>query len=239
MLKASINDELASIDELVANAFKNWRNNYAKVSQQNLHDLCKAYDIPVYNSQIAYLERSNLDAKRGFYYGLEYMNKEFATKNNKFLKIKNKTLRDKLINAEPFLTFDNKVADRGDFALILLNKQDINKKYLSSNTVSINDEIAKRYTELVIKEFHRVRDELMLSRPEMVEAMLNTKSGKKVTENHVDRFKKIIMGDYVFTGKDLTDSIQEYGTIPCFGCIDEIKPSIALQKFCKEMGINN
>ena len=238
MLKTDIKDKLASIELKVGDAFRNWRINYAKLSQQNLHDFCKAYDIPVYNSQIAYLEKANLNAKRGMYFGLEYMNKEFGTKNNKFLKVKNKNLRDKLIKAKPFLTVDNRVADKFDFSAIFLGAE-INKIYLSSNTVSINDEMAKRYTELVIKEFHRVRNELMLSRPEMVEAMLNTKLGKKVTKNDVDRFKKIIMGDYVFTGKDLTNSIKQYNTIPCFECINEIQPSVALQNFCKEMGINN
>ena len=78
----------------------------------------------------------------------------------------------------------------------------------------------------------------MLTRQEMVENMLNTKTGKKVTKNHVDRFKKVIMGDYVFKGKDLTDSIKQYGSIPCFACLHEIKPSIALQDFCKEIGLN-
>ena len=237
MLKASINDELASIDELVANAFKNWRTNYAKLSQQNLHDLCKAYDIPVYNSQIAYLERSNLDAKRGFYYGLEYMNKEFATKNNKFLKIKNKTLRDKLINAEPFLTFDNKVADRGDFALILLNKQDINKKYLSSNTVSINDELALQYTKLIREEFHNVRREFMLTGKEVVEKLCATSMGKKVKKEDVDFLKDVITEEKNFNGKHLTYLIKQYKTLPCMTAVEEIYPSKNLKSFGKKIGL--
>ena len=71
----------------------------------------------------------------------------------------------------------------------------------------------------------------------MVETMLNTNMGKKITKADVDRFKKVIMGDYVFTGIDLTNAIKQYKTIPCFSCIDEIKPSPKLQRFCKEIGL--
>ena len=96
MLKNVIKDELETIEQVVANAFKKWRTNYAKLSQQNIHDFCKAKNIPVYNSQIAYLEKANLDAKRTMYFGLEYMNKELADKNNKFLYVENKTLEKNL-----------------------------------------------------------------------------------------------------------------------------------------------
>ena len=42
MLKNVIKDELETIEQVVANAFKKWRTNYAKLSQQNIHDFCKA-----------------------------------------------------------------------------------------------------------------------------------------------------------------------------------------------------
>ena len=64
MLKENLKEECKTIKQVVSDAFKKWRTNYANLSQQNIHDFCKAYDIPVYNSQIAYLERGNLDAGR-------------------------------------------------------------------------------------------------------------------------------------------------------------------------------
>ena len=57
MLKSQILKEIESTKNDFANSFKNWRINVAKLSQQNLHDFCKEKDIPVYNSQIAYLEK--------------------------------------------------------------------------------------------------------------------------------------------------------------------------------------
>ena len=236
MLKENLKEECKTIKQVVSDAFKKWRTNYANLSQQNIHDFCKAYDIPVYNSQIAYLERGNLDAKSMMYFGLEYMNTELATENNKFLKVQNKTLREKLIAAEPFLTHDDRVANRIDFSAIMLGEK-INKKYLTNNSISITDELGRRYTELVIEEFHRVRNELLLNRTEMVETMLNTNMGKKIAKADVDKFKKIITGDYVFTGIDLTNAIKQYKTIPCFSCINEIKPSAKLQMFCKQIGL--
>ena len=179
MLKNVIKDELETIEQVVANAFKKWRTNYAKLSQQNIHDFCKAKNIPVYNSQIAYLEKANLDAKRTMYFGLEYMNKELADKNNKFLYVENKTLREKLIAAEPFLTHDDRVANKFDFAAIMLGEK-INKKYMANKTIT--DELALQYTKLLREEFHNTRRELMVSGKELVEMLIKTQVGKKVKE---------------------------------------------------------
>ena len=237
MIKSLILKEIESTKNDFANSFKNWRINVAKLSQQNLHDFCKEKDIPVYNSQIAYLEKSNLDAKLGFYYGLEYLNKELADKNNKFTYVKNKSLRDKLKQAKPFLTYDNKIANRGDFALMMLGIQPINKKYLSSSTVSINDELALQYTKLIREEFHNVRREFMMTSKEVMEKICLTSMGKKVKKEDVNFLKDVITEEKDFTGKHLTYLIKEYKTLPCLTAVQEIKPSENLKSFCDKLGL--
>lgn len=234
MLKDIIKDELASIEKVVADAFKKWRTNYAKLSQQNIHDFCKAKNIPVYNSQIAYLEKANLDAKRTMYFGLEYMNKELADKKNKFLYVENKNLREKLIAAEPFLTHDDRVANKFDFAAIMLGEK-INKKYISNT--KITDELALQYTKLIREEFHNTRRELMITGKELVEMLMKTKTGKKTSQKDIDIFKDVITEEYVFTGKHLSYLMSEYDTLPCFSAIEEVKPSPKLEKFCKEISL--
>ena len=235
MLKDIIKDELETIEQVVADAFKKWRTNYAKLSQQNIHDFCKAKNIPVYNSQIAYLEKANLDAKRTMYFGLEHMNKELADKDNKFTYVENKNLREKLIAAEPFLTHDNRIAKKFDFAAIMLGEK-INKKYTTKST-TITDELALQYTKLLREEFHNTRRELMITGKELVEMLIKTKAGKKVKEKDVNVLKDVITEEYVFTGKHLTYLMAEYNTLPCFSSIDEIKPSPKLEKFYKDIGL--
>jgi hypothetical protein len=237
MSKSIISQEIKNSKIDFANIFKYWRMNIAKLSQQNLHDFCKDKDIPVYNSQIAYLEKTNLDPKLGFYYGLEYLNKEIADKNNKFTYVKNKSLRDKLKQAKPFLTHDNKVADRGDFALMMLNIQPINKKYISSNVISINDELALQYTKLIRVEFHNVRREFMMTGKEVVEKLCTTTIGKKVKKEDVDFLKDVITEEKSFDGKHLTYLIKEYGTLPCMAAVQEIQPSENLRSFGKKIGL--
>ena len=237
MLKSQILKEIESTKNDFANSFKNWRIKVAKLSQQNLHDFCKEKDIPVYNSQIAYLEKSNLDAKLGFYFGLEYLNKELADKNNKFTYVKNKSLRDKLKQAKPFLTHDNKIADRGDFALMMLGIQPINKKYLSSSTVSINNELALQYTKLIREEFHSVRREFMMTGKEVVEKLCLTSIGGKVEQEDVNTLKDVITEEKDFTGKHLTYLIKKYGTLPCMTAIEEIRPSKNLRSFGEKLGL--
>tara|TARA_R100000234_G_scaffold92151_1_gene60316 strand:- start:705 stop:1409 length:705 start_codon:yes stop_codon:yes gene_type:complete len=234
MLKNIIKDELETIEQVVADAFKYWRTNYAKLSQQNIHDFCKAKNIPVYNSQIAYLEKANLDAKRTMYFGLEHMNKELADKNNKFLYVENKNLREKLIAAEPFLTHDDRVANKFDFAAMMLGEK-INKKYMAKKTIT--DELALQYTKLLREEFHNTRRELMVSGKELVEILIKTKVGKKAKEKDVNVLKDVLTEEYDFTGKHLTYLMSEYGTLPCFSAIDEVKPNSKLEKFCKEIGL--
>lgn len=234
MLKDIIKDELETIEQVVANAFKKWRTNYAKLSQQNIHDFCKAKNIPVYNSQIAYLEKANLDAKRTMYFGLEHMNKELADKDNKFLYVENKNLREKLIAAEPFLTHDGRIANKFDFAAMMLGEK-INKKYITKTTMT--DELALQYTKLLREEFHNTRRELMVSGKELVEMLIKTEAGKKVKEKDVNALKDVLTEECDFTGKHLSYLMSEYGTLPCFSAIDEVKPNPKLEKFCKDIGL--
>ena len=217
MLKDIIKDELASIEKVVADAFKNWRTNYAKLSQQNIHDFCRAKNIPVYNSQIAYLEKANLDAKRTMYFGLEHMNKELADKKNKFLYVQNKNLREKLIAAEPFLTHDNRVADKFDFAAIMLGEK-INKKYISSE---LSADIAAAYYKVVTEVFNEIARQEMISPREAWQQFVKTKAMKNVPESDYQAFQDILRGARVPTVQEVLDSKNAYGYLPCYDAFKE------------------
>ena len=116
-----------------------------------------------------------------------------------------------------------------------VGKQEIPVQYKTTN---INDELAKRYTKLLIAEFHNTRRELMITGKEVMQKLIDTEIGQKTTMKDRQRLQDVITEEYVFTGKDLQHLIDEYGTLPCFAAIEEIKPNAKLKKMCNELGIN-
>ena len=45
----------------------------------------------------------------------------------------------------------------------------------------------------------------------------------------------LITEESVFTGKHLTYMMSEYGTLPCFSTMNEVKPNPKLESFCKQI----
>ena len=191
----------------------------------------------LHDSQIAYFEvgKKNYEPKSQFWLSLEEFN--LALANKKMPPTQDgfdKKTRDRLLNAEPFLTADGKPAEALDFYAMFIGKKPIPEQYKTTN---INDELAKRYTKLLREEFRDARRELMVSGKELVEMLKKTDTGKKVKEKDVNVLKDVLTEEYDFTGKHLHYLIDEYGTLPCFSAIEEVKPSPKLQKLCKEFGI--
>ena len=206
-------------------------------SQKNPQQWAKCKNLMLHDSQIAYFEvgKKNYEPKSQFWLSLEEFNlalanKEMPPTQDGF----DKKTRDRLLNAEPFLTADGKPAEALDFYAMFIGKKPIAEGY---KTTTINDELAKRYTKLLLEEFHNIRRELMITGKEVMEKLDNTEIGKKVKEKDRQKLIDVLTEAYVFTGKDLQYLIDEYGTLPCFAAIEEIKPSKKLEKICNEIGI--
>lgn len=206
-------------------------------SQKNPQQWAKCKNLMLHDSQIAYFEvgKKNYEPKSQFWLSLEEFNLALANKampptQEGF----DKKTRDRLLNAEPFLTADGKPAEALDFYAMFIGKKPIAEQYKTTN---INDELAKRYTKLLREEFRDARRELMVSGKELVEMLRKTESGKKVKEKDVNALKDVLTEEYDFKGNHLQYLIDEYGTLPCFSAIEEVKPSPKLQKLCKEFGI--
>lgn len=206
-------------------------------SQKNPQQWAKCKNLMLHDSQIAYFEvgKKNYEPKSQFWLSLEEFNlalanKEMPPTQDGF----DKKTRDRLLNAEPFLTADGKPAEALDFYAMFIGKKPIAEGY---KTTTINDELAKRYTKLLLEEFHNIRRALMITGKEIMEKLDNTEIGKKVKEKDRQKLIDVLTEAYVFTGKDLQYLIDEYGTLPCFAAIEEIKPSKKLEKICNEIGI--
>ena len=204
-------------------------------SQKNPQQWAKCKNLNLHDSQLAYLEQGKLEPKSQFWLALEAFNLALANDDMPPTQAGfDKKTRDRLLDAKPFLTAEGKVAEALDFIAIFIGKASVPNEYIST---TINDELAKRYTKLLREEFHNTRRELMITGKELVEKLLQTKTGKKTKQKDIDIFKDVITEEYEFKGKHLQYLIDEYGTLPCFSAIEEIQPSKKLQKICNEIGI--
>ena len=75
----------------------------------------------------------------------------------------------------------------------------------------------------------------MITGKELVEKLMQTKTGKKTKQKDIDIFKDVITEEYEFKGKHLHYLIDEYGTLPCFSAIEEIQPSKKFKKFAMKL----
>ena len=206
-------------------------------SQKNPQQWAKCKNIMLHDSQIAYFEigKRNYEPKLQFWDSLEKFNLAIANKDMPPTQEGfDKKIRDRLLDADPFLTVEGTPATHLDFYAMFIGKKPIPEQYI---TTSINDELAKRYTKLLIAEFHNTRRELMIKGNEVMQKLFDTKIGQKTSIKDRQRLKDVITEEYVFTGKDLQYLIDEYGTLPCFASIEEMQPNSKLQKMCNELGI--
>ena len=205
-------------------------------SQKNPQQWAKCKNLNLHDSQLAYLEQGKLEPKSQFWLALEAFN--LALANDDMPPTQSgfdKKTRDRLLDANPFLTAEGKVAEALDFIAIFIGKAPVPTEYI---TTTINDELAKRYTKLLREEFHNARRELMITGKELVEKLNGNKNRlKKQSKKILIFFKDVITEEYEFKGKHLQYLIDEYGTLPCFSAIEEIQPSKKLQKFCNKLGI--
>ena len=160
-------------------------------SQKNPQQWAKCKKLNLHDSQIAYLEQGKLEPKSQFWLALEAFN--LALANDDMPPTQSgfdKKTRDRLLDANPFLTAEGKVAEALDFIAIFIGKAPVPTEYI---TTTINDELAKRYTKLLREEFHNARRELMITGKELVEKLMETKTGKKQSKKILIFLKMLLL----------------------------------------------
>ena len=107
--KSSVPPHLLEARSLFGKAFSKWRKSQ-NLGMTNIHDWARdkrkqdGITTGPHNSQIAFLERGDgFDPKIGFWESLETFNLSIANKDEKFTYVQSKTVRERLLNATPFL----------------------------------------------------------------------------------------------------------------------------------------
>ena len=198
-------------------AFKRWRE-INNISQQNLHEFAKAEGINLFNSQIAYFESKRLDPKNEFWYSLEtaihaIANNEFPPTQGAF----NRTVLDRLKQAEPFFNIDGEPATAQDFQAMFGARQEINPLYTKQE--KLTKEFLTEYVEQLEKTFKLVARENLLSNKECWDALCKTPPMKEVKEKHIMiMMQDVLRGERVPTLDEARFVIPKYKGCPaCFG----------------------
>ena len=198
-----------------------WRNNFAFLSIQNIHDTNQARNAKgPHNSQVNLLEKGKLDPKKQFWYSLEEMNKEIANEK-KFLYIKNITLRERLINAKPFLTHDGRVANRGDFVLMFLGMQPIREEYLKVK-VKLTNEFLNTFANSLKENFEAIALDEVISTKDAWKKLKSSKAMHKTEDDVQSLILDILRGEGVPTLEQANYIINKYNACPCYLGLKEI-----------------
>ena len=165
------------------------------LSQQNLHVFFKILLVNIYNSQLSHMEQGKLILKPGTFVELEKGNIAMDDKKNipPTQKDFSKEVREKFLQATPYLNFDGTVCDATDFFRIFVGIDDLHKSYKSTG-LEITDEHAHRTTEYARNIFLGYCQENMLSRPEGWENLLPELEKVMKQKKQREHFKNILSG---------------------------------------------
>ena len=181
------------------------------LSQQNVHDWSKAACIPLHNSQVAYWERGGLNPKVDFWFAREAYNTDIADKH--FPSGLSRTVRDRLKAAEPFLTYDGRVATALDFQAMFGNRQPINSIYTKAE--EITDELLAEFSEALASTFRWVGAENMMNNKEIWKEIQKTNSIKRVEEKEILKLaQSVLIGDKVLSEEQVKFTLKKYKECP-------------------------
>ena len=156
-------------------SFRRWREQQ-NLSQQNIHVLCEAAGIKLYNSQFSHLEQGKLELKSSGFLALRDLNKIIASK--KFPPTVSKVgkftqeVKDKFKQAEPYLDIDDEpIVDGYVFFALFTGEADINPKYKMSG-VKITEEVCQNISTFGRTVFSGHATDEMMTKKEAWESFL-------------------------------------------------------------------
>ena len=172
------------------------------LSQQNLHVLCEAANIKLYNSQFSHLEQGKLELKSSGFLELRDLNKIIASK--KFPPTVSKVgkftqeVKDKFKQAEPYCDIDDEpIIDGYVFFALFTGEADINPKYKMSG-VKITEEVCLNISNFGRTVFSGHATDEMMSKKEAWESFLPHVE-KVVNKKQQRRIQSVFAGQSDYT----------------------------------------
>jgi hypothetical protein len=161
-------------------------------SQQTFHDWATAAGSEgPWNSQMSLYSRGRLDPKSQFWVSIGRFNAAVASQD--FPYVTNRNLRDRLIDAQPFLNAHGTPASATDLFSMFIGEQPIAEDYLAPEPLPVLTEAdAKGISDMCRDTFRRIATAEMLNPRDAWEALKPHCTMLNATE--LDRFREVLAG---------------------------------------------
>jgi len=175
-------------------------------SQQNIHDA--AADLSLqgpYNSQTSLLQRGRLDPKPQFFVSLGQFNAAIEAQD--LAAITRRSLKDRMTDAQPFITFDDRIATATDFFAMFIGAQPFNQLYIAKQQCT--DAEAREHNNVAREAFRQYAMSRMLPPAEAWERLAPLCDG--MTPQQVAKFREVLSGWSDWTPEEI-DAMHHPGS---------------------------
>jgi len=208
-----------------------WREKYTELSIQDIHTFNhERGGKGPHNSQQHKLEKNTIEPYLQVFKSLAAMFHELANEEN-FFYVKSEKLRNRLKNAQPYLTHDGRVPTMIDLIEIFEGIQPVNKLYLESKTESPritaipkkpSDAVLKRIGLLGSEHFRNIQREEFLTAKEAWQLFKNQESIKIMPIEHLNGILDVFRGEETFTLDTYVNIGITYGRCPVLKAFKEM-----------------
>ena len=183
-------------------------------SQQNIHDWAVAAGTAgPWNSSISLAQRGKLDPKAGFWEAFGQLNRHLA--EGQYQYVTDRRLKDKLIEAQPLLTHDDRPATATDLFSMFIGEQPTAELY--SQPVALTDADAAKLTEQYQTRFRKLAVDLMIPPKEAWERVEPHCKKLGMSAKQIQLMREVLIGIAEYTAADLNDLTCGAGQDPLPG----------------------
>ena len=209
-----------------------WRENYTELSIQDIHTFNQERGGKgPHNSQQHKLEKNTIEPYLQVFKSLAAMFYELANEEN-FIYVKSEKLRNRLKNAQPYLTHDGRVPTMIDLIEIFEGIQPVNPLYKS--TSQLDTKFIDVFVKQLQKSFRDIAEENMFSNKECWEALLKTEAIKDVEEKELLKIiQDTLRGESSPTVDQVTFALNKYKACPACVALRELSNNSLSKKLEK------
>ena len=194
-------------------SLKIWREKYTDLSIQDIHTFNhERGGKGPHNSQQHKLEKNTIDPYLQVFKSLAAMFDELANEEN-FIYVKSEKLRNRLKNAQPYLTHDGRVPTMIDLIEIFEGIQPVNSLY--AQPTKITDDLLDEFSKALASTFRWVGTQNMTNNKETWNDIKKTQSIKRVEEKELlDVASSVLIGDKKLSAEQVKFTLNKYKECP-------------------------
>ena len=194
-------------------SLKIWREKYTDLSIQDIHTFNhERGGKGPHNSQEHKLENNTIDPYLQVFKSLAGMFNELANEEN-FIYVKSEKLRNRLKNAQPYLTHDGRVPTMIDLIEIFEGIQPVNSLY--AQPTKITDDLLDEFSKALASTFRWVGTQNMTNNKETWSDIQKTQSIKRVEEKELlEVATSVLIGDKKLSAEQVKFTLNKYKECP-------------------------